>query len=600
MKKLLFASAVILCTAMFALPASAATNKTLGSYDTGGRANDITIVNNYAYVADGSDGVIVLNVSNPAAPTLAGSYDTAGTATRVEASGTVLVVADTTSVQFLNITNPLAPTPIGGGYSQGGLTVNDVTTDGTYVYIIGSLTGVNTFEIVNISNPSAPSLVNSLAINAGSSISMSGTTAYVVGNNFLDIVNTSPVLGLAGEYVGDGSSVFTGVEINGSLAYINDSTNSLQVVNIANPAAPVKTYGTIGSGGQGGGLATSNGYLFVTASTVTNGGGLFIYDIYHTGQPVYVDTYTSPASTFAVTVADTVAWVAAEEQGVVSVDISKPDTVPPVITLKGSGGKGTVPPVITVGGKYVDPGATGIDNADGSLTVTVSGSVDTTTVGRYVLTYTVTDRAGNTTKITRTVIIAPSIMTILGKSGVYTQKVGTRKLTFRPFLSYGGTIIARKLVTHKISDPMFLFIATSPYRRPALVLYNYQGKVLSRLDLTKFSVKGLHVDLASDPSTLAVILSLNPTVASTTDRIYVISKNGLRQAGTATVASKASLIIEKLLKVNPNEVGLVTMVRNKTSTVRVWRYNGKTKIFVRDTKYPLNKLKLTGTSIALK
>ena len=60
---------------------------------------------------------------------------------------------------------------------------------------------------------------------------------------------------------------------------------------------------------------------------------------------------------------------------------------------------------IPVGTGYDDPGAAAMDNIDGEATVVVSGEVDSNTPGEYVLTYTATDEAGNTSSATRTVIV---------------------------------------------------------------------------------------------------------------------------------------------------------------------------------------------------
>jgi|TARA_B100001540_G_C15745544_1_gene614310 hypothetical protein len=71
-----------------------------------------------------------------------------------------------------------------------------------------------------------------------------------------------------------------------------------------------------------------------------------------------------------------------------------PDTVFPVITILGDN-----PATVELGDTYVDAGAT----SDGGETVTSSGTVDTSTVGTYSITYTASDAAGNTTTVTRTV-----------------------------------------------------------------------------------------------------------------------------------------------------------------------------------------------------
>ena len=71
---------------------------------------------------------------------------------------------------------------------------------------------------------------------------------------------------------------------------------------------------------------------------------------------------------------------------------------------------------------YVDAGATAMDYADGSVAVSVSGSVNSSVAGVYVLTYTAVDSEGNTAKpLTRTVTVADTtapVITLLGESTV--------------------------------------------------------------------------------------------------------------------------------------------------------------------------------------
>ena len=98
-----------------------------------------------------------------------------------------------------------------------------------------------------------------------------------------------------------------------------------------------------------------------------------------------------------------------------SKDLSSPpidtvkDTVPPVLQLIGSNPAPTnlvlYPTVVPIVDSYADPGAIATDNLDGDITssIIVTGSVITTKVGSYPLTYTVKDKAGNSTSLVRTV-----------------------------------------------------------------------------------------------------------------------------------------------------------------------------------------------------
>jgi len=78
------------------------------------------------------------------------------------------------------------------------------------------------------------------------------------------------------------------------------------------------------------------------------------------------------------------------------------DPVKPVIILNGSNNV-----TVEQGKIYVEAGAQAIDNIDGIITdqIAISGFIDTKTIGVYVLIYTVSDQAGNTAQIERTVTV---------------------------------------------------------------------------------------------------------------------------------------------------------------------------------------------------
>jgi hypothetical protein len=83
------------------------------------------------------------------------------------------------------------------------------------------------------------------------------------------------------------------------------------------------------------------------------------------------------------------------------------DSTAPIITLLGNS-----PVTIEVGSSYTDAGATALDGYDGDLTssIVVTGSVDTATVGSYVLSYDVTDSSGNqAVTVTRTVNVLETL-----------------------------------------------------------------------------------------------------------------------------------------------------------------------------------------------
>ncbi len=76
------------------------------------------------------------------------------------------------------------------------------------------------------------------------------------------------------------------------------------------------------------------------------------------------------------------------------------DRIPPAITLLGGASLN-----LAAGEPFVDDGATAMDDIDGDVTASIvlSGSVNTTVVGTYRITYTATDRASNSAMVQRTV-----------------------------------------------------------------------------------------------------------------------------------------------------------------------------------------------------
>ena len=101
---------------------------------------------------------------------------------------------------------------------------------------------------------------------------------------------------------------------------------------------------------------------------------------------------------YIYTVSDSSGNSAQKERLIKQVDQEKP-----TITLKGGS---TI--YITPNSAFQEPGYTATDNCEGDITskVKVSGQVSPSKLGTYSLTYTVSDQAGNTATVVRTVIVS--------------------------------------------------------------------------------------------------------------------------------------------------------------------------------------------------
>ena len=120
-----------------------------------------------------------------------------------------------------------------------------------------------------------------------------------------------------------------------------------------------------------------------------------------------VDTETLGEYAFTYAVSDSSGNTAQ-----VSRTVEVVDTTPPTITLNGPEEVN-----LQVGDSYNEGGATAVDAHDLDVTsdiITVS-NVDTSTVGVYYVTYTVSDNEGNNTQATRTVVVgSPPVITLQG------------------------------------------------------------------------------------------------------------------------------------------------------------------------------------------
>lgn len=88
------------------------------------------------------------------------------------------------------------------------------------------------------------------------------------------------------------------------------------------------------------------------------------------------------------------------------------DTTAPLVNLIGDNSI-----IHAAGTDYIELGATATDTVDGSVSVIISGIVDSTKVASYVVAYAATDSAGNISAVTRTVNVVDMTAKFISLNG---------------------------------------------------------------------------------------------------------------------------------------------------------------------------------------
>ena len=226
----------------------------------------IAIVNNRAYVADGdfSDGLKIVDISNPSDLSLITSASTPNFAQDVFISGNLAYIADNDSgLQIMDISEPLTPSII-GSVDVSGLSALSVQVRDNVAYVAGNFGGLQIFDV---SDPEKPTSLSSANI-AGQTldVAISGEFAYiahsVAGFQVFDISNPANPMNVGGVSL-PGST--RAIAVSGNLAFAAGSSLTFSVIDISIPTNPtvINTVTLPDTIQTQGGITTSGGLAFI-------------------------------------------------------------------------------------------------------------------------------------------------------------------------------------------------------------------------------------------------------------------------------------------------------------------------------------------------
>jgi len=275
-------------------------------------AYDVALAGDYAVVALRSNGIILIDISNPYYPHLAGSYDPPGDARNVEVRDNLVYVASHNGgLQIVDITDPNAPDSVGAldgiGYAQ------EVALKDNVAYLACLSYGM---QAVNIADPAHPALLNTYpAAHNFSQIKIKDTVAYVAGDIEGAIaINIANPLAL---------SLMGSIEVIGKITtaepfvFVTDYYNELTLLNFDNPASPA-IEGVFATPGFGRQFAVRDNLVYSVSSS-----GLSVIDITNPQEP-YLKGLAGDIIGYDLEVVDTIAYVSNTDSVLRIVSIADP------------------------------------------------------------------------------------------------------------------------------------------------------------------------------------------------------------------------------------------------------------------------------------
>ena len=206
----------------------------VSSLDTNGTAWSVSVAGEYAYIADGFKGLKIINVSTPSIPFLAGAIDT-NQAHSVSVLGRYAYVADgLEGLKIIDISIPSNPVLVGRFNTNE--YAHFVSIKNQYIYLIDGREGV---KVINISDPTRPVLVSIIGVNHARSLSIKGENIYISdgwnGLKIFDISNLSSPVFVGGI---DTNGFANSVRVISHFAYVADGSDGLKVIDVTDPSSP--------------------------------------------------------------------------------------------------------------------------------------------------------------------------------------------------------------------------------------------------------------------------------------------------------------------------------------------------------------------------
>jgi large repetitive protein len=199
-----------------------------------GQGRDVDVQGDFVYIAAGTEGLLIVDASDKANPSVVKTVATSGTAVDVKVVGSIAYVAVSGSgLDIINIAQIESASLVTNFATSG--TAVDLSVQNGHIFVANSVGG---FEIINVDDPAAPYSVSKLE-NLGNLIGVDAQNdrAVVVNSNammVIDIGDYSSPVRLGSINIGN----LRAVVMDGDYAYVACYTCGYKVIKITDAMSP--------------------------------------------------------------------------------------------------------------------------------------------------------------------------------------------------------------------------------------------------------------------------------------------------------------------------------------------------------------------------
>ena len=288
--------------------------------DTPDWARGVTIHGDHAFVGSGLGHLRIIDISNPTDPEAVG-WVPALHAVAVLASGDHLYVSVDYGVAVFDISDPVNPQQIALSPIPGSPT-HAIALHGNYLFV--GHHGVAGFQVIDVSDPSAPVNVHSWTAGLqANNIVIDGDRAYVAcepaGLLTFDIADPANPVFL--QELETPTRHAQNLAVSGKHAFVGDESGGLQVIRIAEPRSPACS-GHVATEDIAYGIALDGDHAYVADWSA----GVRVVDISDPANPCVVGGVDTPSASHRLEIGGDYAYVADMGSGLQVVDISDPSS----------------------------------------------------------------------------------------------------------------------------------------------------------------------------------------------------------------------------------------------------------------------------------